>query len=167
LPKKLYCHVCGSEVPTGKQKNRKTKHKEKKKTNFGKFFRRKGTIITLTFAVFVLIVVPAIVIPFAQRAQYQGILHLQSVNIIPYDQYEDNLEIVMRVSQGRVSIDRIHLYSVDRVIRYQTMNLHMEYERYDYFVETFIIHKELPPLNDGIVLHIEFKYKEQWILYLF
>ena len=167
MKRKEYCQVCGSEIPKVRRKYGKIKHQERKRTPFRNLFQRKSTIIVLSLAVFILIAAPAITVPFTLRAQYQGVLYLQSVNIVPYDQYEDNLELVMRVGQGRVSIDRIHLYSVDRLIRYSTMNLHMEYEMNDYFVETFIIHKELPPLNDGVVLHIEFKYKEQWITYLF
>lgn len=167
MTRKKHCHVCGSEQLRGRRKNREVKHSKDKKKFFKNIFRSKRLTGVFALTVFVLIAVSSIAIPFASRAQFQGVLFLKSVNIFQYDQDYDKLEIFMEVSQGRVSIKYIHLYSVDRLIHYDTSDFDMEYGQYRNFVHTFFIFKEEPLLNDGIVLHIEFKYKDQWITHLF
>ncbi len=167
MTRKKHCHVCGSEQLSGRRKNREVKDSKDKKQFFKNIFRSKRLTGVFALTVFVLIAVPSITIPFASRAQFQGELYIKSVNIYQYDQDYNKLEIFTEVRLGRVSIKHIHLFSVDRQIHYDTIEYDMENGPRRNFVHTFFIHKEEPSLNDGIVLHIEFKYKDQWITYLF
>ena len=159
--------MCGSEQLKRRRKNREVKQSKGEKKPFKNIFRNKRSIGLFALTVFVLVAVPSIAIPFALRDQFQGVLLLQSVNIFQYDPNYDTLEIWMSVSQGRVSIKCVSLFSVDRLTGYQVNLFDMELERDDYFATAFIIDKDMPPLTDGIALLIEFKDKEQWITYLF
>ena len=159
--------MCGSEQLKGRRKNREVKHSKGEKKPFKNIFRSKRSIGIFALTVFVLIAVPSIAIPFALRDQFQGVLLIQSVNIFQHEPNYDILEIFMSVSEGRVSIKYISLFSLDRLTPYQVNSFDMEFEKDDYFATGFIIDKDMPPLTDGIVLQIGFKDKEQWITYLF
>lgn len=157
MTRELYCSECGAKLQI-----------DSKKEEAKKIFKRKTTRIISVVFIFLVIAIPAIVTPLARRAQYQGIFSIVDVNIIDQGTSEDLIELTLQVIGGKVRVEQLHLFSLDELTRYFSAHEHFVFEEEEILERTYIIHKDqLPPLDVGFRLHIEYRYNEQWLTFLF
>ena len=166
LTRNQYCQVCGSEVLSDRK--RKAIVRSEKLKPKGKGFRKKLTISILVAFILVSITVPSVYIPLARRAQFPGTIELLTITT-----YTENLEVaqltlIMEAVDGLVSVEKIHLHSLDREVRYQSMMVKQEYAWGAHIIRTFMLQKDiLAEMNFGLSILIDYHYGNQWFTYYF
>jgi len=158
--------VCGSEI-LSERKRKQTDQSENLKP-IGKVFRKKLTISILVVFILVSITVPSVYIPLARRAQFPGDINLITITTYTENLEEDQLTLIMEAVNGIVSIEKIHLYSLDREVSYQSMWIMQEYAWGAYILKTFMLQKDLlAEMNDGLSVLIDYRYGNQWFTFYF
>jgi len=164
LTRNQYCHVCGSEVLSAR-KRKQIDLSEKLKA---KVFRKKLTISILVAFILVSITVPSVYIPLARRAQYPGKIELLTITTYTDNLEEDQLTLIMETVDGIVNIEKIHLHSLDREVRYQSMMVKREYAWGAHIIRTFLLQKDiLAEMNFGLSVLIDYRYGIQWLTFYF
>jgi len=158
--------VCGSEFVKGR------KHKQKdqisKQPAKGKGYRKKAIIGVLVTFLLVSIAVPAIYVPISHKAEYTGEIELLTISINTERPEFDELHLILEVVNGRVSVDKLHLHSYDRHLRYHSLIVKQEYGTGYFIMKTFMLEKgQLEDLNHGFALLIDYRYGRQWVKYFF
>jgi hypothetical protein len=162
LVKNQYCHVCGSEFIKGR------KRKQKIQTTKGKDFRKKVTISILVSLVLAGIIIPSVCVPLVGRAKYAGEINLITISIDTTKPGYDELHLIMDVVDGKVNVEKFHLHSYDRQLRFQSMKIKREYDAGYFIHKTFILEKgQLEELNHGFSLLIDYRFGKQWVKYFF
>jgi hypothetical protein len=166
LARNQYCPVCGSEFPKGRK--RKQKNQTKIQATKGKGYRKTVTISVLATLILVSAAIPAIYVPLTHRAEYTGEIKLITISIDNTKPGYDELHLMMEVVNGRVNIDKLHLHSYDRQLRYQSMTVKQDYGTGYFLFKTFMLEKgQLEDLNHGFALLIDYRYGRQWVKYFF
>ncbi len=166
LTRNQYCQVCGSEVLSDRK--RKAIDRSEKLKPKGKGFRKKLTISILAVFILVSITVPSVYIPLARRAQYPGKIELLTITTYTDNLEEDQLTLIMETVEGIVNIEKIHLHSLDREVRYQSMMVKQEYAWGAQIIRTFMLQKDiLAKMNYGLSVLIDYRYGNQWLTFYF
>jgi len=158
--------VCGSEVLSAR-KRKAIDRSEKLKTK-GKVFRKKLTISILVAFILVSITIPSVYIPLARRAQFPGTIELITITTYTENLEVDQLTLIMEAVDGLVSVEKIHLFSLDRDVHYESMGIMKEYAWGAHILKTFMLQKDLlAEMNYGLSVLIDYRYGNQWFTYYF
>lgn len=166
LTRNQYCQVCGSEVLSARK--RKAIDRSEKLKSKGKVFRKKLVISVLVVFILVSITVPSVYIPLARRAQFPGDINLIAITTYTENLEEDQLTLIMEAVDGMVCIEKIHLFSLDKEVQYQSMMIMQEYAWGAYILKTFMFQKgQLEEMNYGLSVLIDYRYGNHWFTYYF
>ncbi|NHK31319.1 MAG: hypothetical protein FK730_08205 [Asgard group archaeon] len=157
-----YCSVCGSEISRGrKRKENDFSGKQKPKS----IVLRKKTIISILVTLIVVsITVPTVYIQLANRAKYNGEITLVTFSFNTNWPDSDLLYLTMKVVNGNVDIDKIHLHSYDGQRRFQSMIVKRDFWSGQFILREFRLQKgQLEEMNHGFSILIDYKFGKQWL----